>query len=151
MKIASISTLIALDADRSALLDVRKHILYLSFERILSRFDFELSAVLNRVADSDLQIRFDPLNGTPCLNFRDIPGFLNMVRPAKNAYFDRWKMSMELDCAVLLIKMDRQGLLYKPQQLSMELITIFLPYRPYYPTEKDMEDMLTFAQEVAAF
>jgi len=47
MKIASICPLIALDVDRSALLDVRKHILYLSVERILSRFDFELSAVLN--------------------------------------------------------------------------------------------------------
>jgi len=151
MKIASICPLIALDVDRSALLDVRKHILYLSVERILSRFDFELSAVLNRVADSDLKIRFDPLNGTPCLNFRDIPGLLNMIRPAKNARFNRWKMCMELDCSELSIKMDRQGLLYKPQQLSMELMTICMPYRPFYPTKKDMDDMLTFAQGVTAF
>lgn len=151
MSITFVTRFIALDAERSALLDARRHVLYLSFERILSRFDFELSAVLSRVTDSDMPIRFDPLNGTPYLDFRDIPSFLSMIRPAKNAYFDRWKMSMELDCSDLSIKMDRQGLLYKPQQLSMELMTIFRPYRPYYPTEKDMEDMLTFAQGVAAF
>ena len=51
-------------------------------------------------------------------------------------------MCMELDCSELSIKMDRQGLLYKPQQLSMELMTICMPYRPFYQP-KDMDDMLT--------
>ena len=149
MSISTITPFIALDAERSALLDAKEHVLYLSFERILSRFDFELSAVLNHVIGSDISIRFDPLSGAPYLNFKDIPAFLSTIRPAKSAYFDRWKMSMELDCSVLSLKMDREGLLYKPHQLSIELVTILLPYRPFY--SKDIDDMLAFTREVAAF
>lgn len=150
MPVTSISPFIALHADRSALLDVKEHVLFLTLARILSRFDVELPMALRLLSGSDIRIRFDPANGNPCLRFEDIPRFLGLIRLPKNDYHNRQAIRMLLECEDLSIKLEFQGLLYLPRHLSRELISTLVPRLPAgYRDKKDVDDMLAFTREVA--
>ncbi|MEA1607156.1 hypothetical protein [Pseudomonas spirodelae] len=79
MNVVHISTIIPLDPDRSALLDVKNRVLLLTLERLISRFDIELPVVLSLLSGSDIHIRLDSVSGNPCLLFDDIPTLLDLI------------------------------------------------------------------------
>jgi hypothetical protein len=148
MNVVHISTIIPLDPDRSALLDVKNRVLLLTLERLLSRFDIELPAVLSLLTGSDIHIRLDLVSGNPCLLFDDIPALLDRIRPAqRNDRHNRQHMSMILDHAGLLIAMKCLGLIDQPRALSLELITTLCPSGA--DDEKTLRGLLDFTQKVA--
>ncbi|MFZ3153999.1 hypothetical protein [Pseudomonas sp.] len=147
MSITSISPFIALHADRSALLDVTARVLLLTVSRLTSRFEIDLPEVLRLLAGTDIRIRFDPVNGNPCIAFEDIPELLSAIRPRKNDRHNRKHLSMILEHAGLSMSMEREGLLYLPRTLSDALLTTLLPY-PSWEIE-DLREMTTFTQSLA--
>jgi hypothetical protein len=148
MPITSISPFIVLHADRSALLDVRARVLLLTVSRLTSRFEIDLPAVLRLLTGTDICIRFDPVNGNPCIAFEDIPELLSAIRPQKNDRHNRKHLSMTLEHSGLSMRMEREGLLYSPRALSDALHTILLPY-PYWDME-ELREMMKFTQNIAA-
>lgn len=147
MPITSISPLIALHADRSALLDVRERILWLTVSRLTSCFEIDLPEVLRLLAGTNIRIRFDPVNSNQCIAFEDIPKLLSAIRPRKNDRHNRKHLSMTLEHSGLSMRMEREGLLYLPRTLSNALLTTLLPY-PFWEIE-DLREMMTFTQSLA--
>ncbi len=148
MSITSISPFIALHADRSALLDVTARVLLLTVSRLTSRFEIDLPEVLRLLAGTDIRIRFDPVNGNPCIAFEDIPELLSAIRPRKNDRHNRKHLSMILEHAGLSMTMEHEGLLYSPRALSDALHTTLLP-SPHWEIE-ELREMMRFTQNIAA-
>lgn len=124
MSITSISPFIVLHADRSALLDAKNEVLYLALWRLLSRFELPLAEGLKLLAGTGIRIRFDPENGSPCINFKDIPSFLGVIRPAeRNDRHNRQHMKMTLEYADVLYKFETDRLVDLPRFLSKKLLT----------------------------
>ena len=131
MNVVHISTIIPLDPERSALLDVKNRVLLLTLERLVSRFDIEL-----------------PVSGNPCLLFDDIPTLLDLIRPAqRNDRHNRQHMSMLLQHAGLSISLKFSGLIDQPRALSRELISTLCP--SWAEDEKTLRGLLDFTQKVA--
>ncbi len=82
------------------LLDVRARVLLLTVSRLTSRFEINLPDVLRLVAGTDIRIRFDPVNGNPCIAFEDIRELLSTIRPRKNDRHNRKNLSMLLEHSV---------------------------------------------------
>lgn len=148
MNIASISPFIALDAKRSALLDVKQRVLLLTLERILYRFGYELSEALRLLAGSDIHIRFDPMNSNPCLVFEDIPRFLSLISQPHNSAHITQEHNMRLECSELSFVLETMNLLSQPRMLSRQLV---LTQRlGGFIDRTEMADLLAFTREVAA-
>jgi hypothetical protein len=124
MSLASISPFIVLHADRSALLDAKNEVLYLALWRLISRFELPLSECLRLLASTAIRLRFDPLNGSPCIDLKDIPGFLRAIRPAeRNDRHNRQHMRMKMEHAEILYEFETNRLVDLPRFLSRKLIT----------------------------
>ena len=148
MNVVHISTIIPLDPDRSALLDVKNRVLLLTLERLISRFDIELPVVLSLLSGSDIHIRLDSVSGNPCLLFDDIPTLLDLIRPdQRNDRHNRQHMSMLLQHAGLSIALKFSGLIDQPRALSRELTSTLRP--SWAGDEETLRGLLDFTQKVA--
>lgn len=115
----SIIRLIALDSERSALLDVSTLVLFLTLERILSCIEHALSDV--DLHACGLPLRQDPQTGKLCLPLDAIPRFVRIIKPLKGHRDARLVMSLELDVAALQIKQQYSNLMSNPEELIDEL------------------------------
>lgn len=147
MSVTSISPFIVLHADRSALLDVKTRVLYLTLSRLLGRFELQLPEALSALAKAKIHIRFDPVNGSPCIDFEDIPRFLSAIRPAeRNDRHNRQHMKTLLEHEDLSIKLEMDRLLDLPRFLSKELL--FTLRSSGIREGKDWQEQSAFTQEI---
>jgi len=117
----SIIRLIALDSERSALIDVSTLVLFFTLERILSCIEHALSDADLDLHTCGLPLRQDPQTGKLCLPLDAIPRFVRITKPLKGHRNARLVMSLELDVAALQIKQQYSNLMSNPEELIDEL------------------------------
>jgi hypothetical protein len=147
MSVTSISPFIVLHADRSALLDIKNRVLYLTLSRLLGRFEVQLPEALRALERAKIHIRFDPVNGNSCIDFEDIPYFLSAIRPAeRNDRHNRQHRKTLLEHEALAIELETNGLLDLPRILSKKLL--FTLQNPGIWEDKNWQVQAAFTGEL---